>query len=89
MKLIRNRTRRPLRIPLGGDRLLHLGPGRTGQVSDDTVERTSFQNLLASGAIELLGDGTAEVFEGDVSPAPHEATRGHHPPTVVTPKGNR
>ena len=37
MKVIRNLTRRPLRVPLPGGKLLHLGPGKEGRVGDDAV----------------------------------------------------
>jgi len=88
MKEIRNLTQAPLRVPLGGGKVLHLGPAHRGQVSDDTVERAAFRKLVDSGAIEVLGQGHGESF-AEEGPVLHEATQGHHPPSVVLPKGNR
>lgn len=89
MKVIRNRTNRPLRISLAGGKVLHLGPGKTGQVSDDSITRKSFVKLVEAGDVEIVGDGAAEQYTSDSSTVPDESVHGHHPPTVVTPKGNR
>ena len=89
MKTIVNRTRRPLKIQLFGGKVLHLGPGRTGQVADQTTERDSFKKLVKAGDIEVLGEGEVAVDQGGPSSTPNESTHGHHPKTVVHPKGNR
>jgi len=89
MKEIRNLTQTPLRVPLARGRVLHLGPARTGQVSDDALEYPAFRKLVEAGSIEVLHEGRAESFADDGAAAGHEATHGHHPPTVVLPKGNR
>jgi len=89
MKEIRNLTHRPLQVPLGGGKTLHLSPGKTGQVADDAVEHAAFRKLVEAGEIEVLGEGHAGTSSGNAEAGPREATHGHHPPTVVTPKGNR
>jgi hypothetical protein len=89
MKTIVNRTRRPLKIQLVGSKVLHLGPGKTGQVADQATERDSFQKLVASGDIEVLGEGEAATQQAGSSAVPNESTHGHQPTTVVHPKGNR
>jgi hypothetical protein len=91
MKEIRNRTQAPLRVPLARGRVLHLGPGRTGQVSDDALQYPAFRKLVEAGSIEVFDDGKTESFgeESGGATTRHEATHGHHPPTVVLPKGNR
>jgi len=89
MKEIRNRTQAPLRVPLARGRVLHLGPARTGQASDDALQYPAFRKLVEAGSIEVLDDGKTESFGEDGAAAGHEATHGHHPPTVVLPKGNR
>ena len=89
MRTIVNRTRRPLKIQLQGGKVLHLGPGKTGQVSDPTVERDSFRKLVDAGEVEVLGEGETASQQGGSSTVPGESTQGHQPSTGVRPKGNR
>ena len=89
MRTIVNRTRRPLKIQLHGGKVLHLGPGKTGQVSDPTVERDSFRKLVDAGDIELLGEGETTSQQAGSSAVPGGSTHGHQPTTGVRPKGNR
>ncbi len=89
MKTIVNRTRRPLKIQLQGGKVLHLGPGKTGQVSDQTTERVSFRKLVKDGDIEVQGEGEATMDPSGASQTLSESTHGHHQTTVVHPKGNR
>jgi hypothetical protein len=50
---VKNKTPRPLRIPLPGGRTLHLGPGKTGQISAKDAEHGAIQKLIAEAAIEI------------------------------------
>ena len=54
VKVIRNTTRRPLRVPLGQGKVLHLGPGKTGEVAPSATERPAFVRLVEQGQIELV-----------------------------------
>jgi hypothetical protein len=89
MKTLRNRTQRPIRIPLPGGKTLFLGPAKTGQVADDAVDRPALRKLLDSGDVEIVG-GSGQAASGPGESAPvHESTHGHTHPTVVKPSGNR
>ena len=89
MKTIRNKTPRPLRVPLPGGKVLHLGPGKTGQVSDKALERPALRKLHEADEIEIVnGDGPTQAAAGS-SAAAHRSTHGHRQSTVVTPKGDR
>ena len=57
MKEIRNKTSKPVRVPLQQGKTLFLGPAQTAQVTDKAVELAKFQKLVADGIIELVGDG--------------------------------
>jgi hypothetical protein len=57
MKEIRNKTSRPLRVPLQRGKTLFLGPSQTAQVADNAMELAAFQKLIDDGQIELVGDG--------------------------------
>ena len=89
MKEIVNRTPRPIQVPLPGGKRLHLGPGKTGQVSDKAVELPAFRKMLDDETIAFTGD--SEHVPGGRGPSGvgHESTHGHPQPTVVTPRGNR
>ena len=87
MKTILNKTPRPLRIRLPRGKTLHLGPSKTGQISDDALSREAVQQMLRAGDIEVVGE---EHSQGATGPqAVQEATHGHHPTTRVHPKGDR
>jgi len=89
MKTVVNRSRTPIKIHLPGGKTLHIGPGRTGQVSDSACERPSFAKLVESGEIEIVGEGEAASSNPGTSPSVQKSTHGHQATTVVMPKGDR
>ena len=87
MHAILNKTQRPLRIALHRGKVLHLGPGKTGQVGDDALELPAVRRLIDEGTIEIVAherSGSSATRETVV-----ESTHGHHPPTHIAPKGDR
>ena len=62
MKLVRNTSRRPLRVPLSGGKVLHLGPAGTGQVSDERRE-AQFEALREAQAYALSLTHWHEYFK--------------------------
>lgn len=54
---IQNKTRRPLRIPLPGGKKLHLGPGKTGQITPKAGEHPPIKKLIDEGELEVVGEG--------------------------------
>lgn len=89
MKTILNKSRKPIRVPLPGNKVLHLGPSKSGQIADQHAQAPGVQRLLQQGDIEIVGEAAHPEGGGGSGAAAHEATRGHKPPTVVLPKGNR
>jgi hypothetical protein len=89
MKTIHNRTTAPLRIPLPGGKILHLAPAKTGQVADRAIEHPRVRKLIEDGKIEVTGEGGAGQHAGEGGAAVSTSTHGHHPKTVVMPKGDR
>jgi len=90
MKMLRNRTAMPLRIHLPASKVLHLGPGRTGRVSDDALNHPSVARLLRDGALVLeeeAGSNGAPASTGHA--LPHGAEHGHDPVKVVHTTGDR
>lgn len=64
MTTIRNASASPLRVPLPGGKLLHLGPGRSAHVPDSARELRSFRALVDDGRIVIVGEGGPD----DVAP---------------------
>ena len=90
MKVISNKTRKPIKVPLPGGKFLHLGPAKTGQISDRASEQPSVQRLAKAGDVEILGEGESQQQGGaGKGGAAHAATHGHIPGKVFRPKGDR
>ena len=73
MKTIVNKTASPLRVPLPGGKVLHLGPKKTGQVADNATEHAPLRKLIKAGALEIQGEGGA----GNVGGAGNTSAGGH------------
>lgn len=56
MAAVSNKTQKPLSVPLPGGRILHLGPGRTGQIAARAVENPQLQKLVEEGLIEVVSE---------------------------------
>jgi hypothetical protein len=59
VKGIENKTRKPLSVPLPRGKTLHLGPGKTGQISSEAADHPQLKKLIDAGEIELFDDGPA------------------------------
>ena len=57
MKEIRSTSALPLKVPLPGGKILHLGPRNVAQVADSAVEHPGLKKLIDAGTIEVLGKG--------------------------------
>jgi len=89
VKIVSNKTNRPIKIALPGGKFLHLGPLKTGQISDNAAERPAIKKLLEAGEIEILGEGEHAQEGTDSVSAPQEARRGHRQNTSLRSKGDR
>ena len=90
MRTIVNRTHKPLKIHLPGGKVLHLGPAKTGQISDQAADDPAVRKLVQAGEVEIAGEEENQPRgPGGAGGAAPEATHGHPPTTAVHPKGNR
>ncbi len=64
MRTIVNKTALPIRVPLPGGKVLHLGPKKNGQVADAAADHSGLRKLIDAGKIELQGEGENGVSEG-------------------------
>ena len=53
---IKNKTNRPLGIPLPGGKKLHLGPKKKGQIAANAVEYPPLKKLIEAGDVELADE---------------------------------
>ncbi len=78
MRAIKNKTRRPLVVPLPRGKKLHLGPGKTGQIAAEAADHAGLVKLADAGEIEILDEtqtaletvGSGKIGRG----APSEST---------------
>lgn len=89
MKMIRNRSARPIRVPLPGGKTLHLGPGKEGQVSPQALNRPAVQALLGNGTIEVVGESAHGPGLGRAAASPHAETRGFRRTVTGFSKGDK
>ena len=85
---IRNKTPRPLRVPLPNGRTLHLGPLQEGQIGAHAVDHEPLRKLVEAGEIEVLGGGGTHVDHRETGHV-HDDTHGHHPHDTVKKRGDR
>jgi hypothetical protein len=88
VKEIRNKTTEPIRIPLPGGKVLHLGPAKVAQIADNATEHAALQRLVKAGSIEILGEGERPEGGGDAGNVPEE-THGHAKTTFHRGQGER
>jgi hypothetical protein len=64
MPAVSNKTHKPLSVPLPGGKTLHLGPGKTGQISAKAVEDPRLKQLVDAGEIEIVDENDARLAAG-------------------------
>lgn len=89
MKTVVNKAHRPLRVPLPQGKVLHLGPGKSGQIADHAIDHEPLKKLIAAGDIEVRDERAAEGGAPAEGGSVHAETHGHHPNTNVRNKGDR
>ena len=65
MNTLRNKTRTPLRVPLGGGRFLHLGPSASAAIGDRAARGAAVLRLVEEGRAELIGAAGAAEPRGE------------------------
>jgi len=92
VKTIVNKTASPLRVPLPGGKILHLGPHKSGQIADSASEHAPLRKLIKAGTLEIQGEGSAGNVSGpaDTAPGSHPAsTHGRGGATGVPRRGGQ
>jgi hypothetical protein len=89
MRVVVNKTSRPLKIHLPQGKILHLGPRKDGQVTPQALESPGIKKMIASGEIEILDHDSQLATHGSGGGGPDADTHGHLPHTKVRNRGDR
>ena len=76
-------------MPLPRGKVLHLGPGKTGQIASNALEHPPLKELIDSGALEVVGEGSGAAGPGGGPRQSRTDTRGHVPGRVGHRGGDR
>jgi len=77
MQTVSNKTQRPLSVPLPRGKTLHLGPGKTGQISSKAIEHLPLKKLVDAGELEILGEGPRPIDEAPGGKKGRASIHGH------------
>ena len=89
MKTVKNKTQRPLRVPLPRGKTVHLGPGKSGQISTEAAEHPGLKKLIEAGEIEVLDESAGASEGGGGGPQGHGTAQGHSSGGVNRRSGDR
>lgn len=89
MKTITNKTRKPLRIRLPGDKTLFLGATKHAEVRDEALEHPPVKKLIEAGDIDVFDGGPRHSRRGDGSVSHNHGSEGHSPGRVSLKSGDR
>ncbi len=70
--IVNNQTPKPLRLQLGGGKVLHLAPRGSGNISPTAAERPAIQKMVERGDISIVS----------------ESETHHEGPTIARPTGD-
>ncbi len=88
MKTIKNKTRKPLSVPLPGDKRLFLGPGKTGQIATKAADHPPIIALVEAGEVEIIDEGADFAGRDANSGRSGTSTQGHNPNKTVFRSGD-
>ncbi|MFI5398951.1 MAG: hypothetical protein ACHQ9S_25755 [Candidatus Binatia bacterium] len=77
MAAVSNKTQKPLSVPLPGGKTLHLGPGKTAQISAKAVEDPRLKKLVDAGEIEIVDEDPRSTAGPGGGPRGRTSTYGH------------
>ena len=89
MKTVVNKSRRPLKIRLSRGRVLHLGPGKEGQIVTHDAERESIKKLVEAGELEIFDEAAQAAGHAGGGNAANPDSHGHHPSVSGKRRGDR
>ena len=89
MITILNQTSQFLRIHLSHGKVLRLGPRKEGQISTQAAASDTVKQLVADGAVKIMGAGPQAGGSSPANPAARTDVHGHHPRPAGGRRGDR
>jgi hypothetical protein len=89
MKTIKNKTKKPLRVPLPRGKTVHLGPAKSGQITTEAAEYPGLKKMVEAGEIEIVDENAAAPEGGSDDPAAHGSRTGFGASGVIRRSGDR
>lgn len=90
MKIVRNLTNAPLRVPLPHGKTLHLGPRKDGQVSTHDADHPPLVQLVEDGKLEVVREARDPAVSRHARDEPgHADAHGHAPGPPPEEHGDR
>jgi hypothetical protein len=89
MKTVSNKTQKPLSVPLPRGKVLHLGPGKTGQIASNASEHPPLKKLVEAGQIEILDEGAQATEEAGGRKTSRTWMPGHASASASRRSGDR
>ena len=86
---VRNKTPKPLSVPLPRGKVLHLGPLKSGQIASNDTEHPGVKALVESGALEIVGTGPGQAAGGGAETRGRPSTEAHTSGTGTRRSGDR
>jgi hypothetical protein len=86
---VSNKTHRPLSVPLPRGKTLHLGPGKSGQISSQAIEHPPLKKLVGAGEIEILSDDSRPADGATGTQKRRGSSHGHPSGGVRRRSGDR
>ncbi len=88
MKTIKNKTKKPVSVPLPHGKRLFLGPGKTGQIASKAAAHPPVVALVEAGEVEILGEGASFAGRGNAGGSTVSPGQGHSPDKGIFRSGD-
>lgn len=89
MKIVLNKTQRPLKLKLARGRVVHLGPGKEGQIATNDAEQLAVQKLIEAGELAMFDDATHSGLRTSDGTSGRSGSQGGHRQFSGSKRGDR
>ena len=90
MKIVRNPTTAPIRVPLPQGKTLHLGPRQEGQVATHDIDHPPLAKMVEEGKLEILREAQDPATKRHPKDqGGHADAHGHAPGPPAAEHGDR
>lgn len=87
--IVRNKSHKPISVPLPGGKSLHLSPLKTGQISAAAADHPPVKRLVEAGEIEISAGDTRQQSSGPSGSSKARGTASHRQSSGSHRSGDR